>query len=221
MHYLDHKYISLVSSRLRNFRRKGPDNYNFSCPFCGDSETDERKARGYLYDKKGASYFFCHNQCGGLAFGTFLKRLDALLFQEWRLEKLKAEGKGPTPEVDYSSNTKRLIATDAKTIFHRLPTVASLGNDHPARRILNERKIPEAWQENFRYTAGFKEFTNSIIPHKFKHPKINDDGRIIIPFFNDDFILHAFQGRAISQTEKQKRYISIVIDDDIPCIWGL
>src|SRR4029078_5830734 len=138
--------------------------------------TDLRKARGYLYDKKGASYFFCHNQCGGLAFGTFLKRLDALLYQEWRFEKLVSEGKAvlhSKEEIDFSSsNTKRLIGDDANAIFHRLPTVASLESEHTARRLLNERKIPKAWQGTFRYTPGFKEFTNSILSNKFKHPKI-------------------------------------------------
>src|SRR6478752_3623601 len=92
MHWVDQKYVMLLSSRLRNFKRKGPSNYNFSCPLCGDSETDKRKARGYIYESKGTPYFHCHNVCGGMAFTTLLKRLDALLFQQHRIEKLQADG---------------------------------------------------------------------------------------------------------------------------------
>ena len=149
MNYIDHKYIGLLSSRLRNFKRKGPSNYNFSCPFCNDSETDKSKARGYLYEKKGTSYFFCHNLCGGKSFANFLKQLDARLYQEWRLESLKQEGKvkEPTHEIDFSTKTSlRLnIISESNELLRQLPTITELSIDHPARKILHARKIPEVW----------------------------------------------------------------------------
>ena len=224
MQYIDHKYIGLLSSRLRNFKRKGPTNYNFSCPFCGDSQTDSRKARGFLYDKKGSTFFFCHNVCGGMKFDTFIKRLDALMYQEWRMETLQAQGKAPLPEkeIDYGTNTaKRFAISDAMALYCRLPTVFSFPDEHEGKRLLQKRRIPEAMQKTFRYSPGFKTFVNSILPGKFKDERSNNEGRIIIPFINADGILHAFQGRSVSPVEKQKRYITIVIDESTPCLWGL
>lgn len=89
MYWLEQKYIGLVSNRLRNYKRKSGDLYNFSCPFCGDSESDKRKARGYLYAKKGSTRFHCHN-CGVTHnFPNFLKNLDFHSYSEYQLEKLK------------------------------------------------------------------------------------------------------------------------------------
>jgi Straboviridae DNA primase len=189
-----------------------------------DSATDTRKARGFLYDKEGSTYFFCHNLCGGMKFSTFIKRLDALLYQEWRMETLQSQGKtSPNEkEVDYGTNAaKRFAISEALSLFHRLPTIASLPDDHEGKRILQQRQIPESMQRTFRYSPGFKTFVNSILPGKFKDERTNNDGRIIIPFINADGVLHALQGRSVSPVEKQMRYICIVIDKNVPCLWGL
>ena len=50
--YIDHKYTNLISSRLSRFARKSRELYNFRCPLCGDSQKNQYKARGYLYNKK-------------------------------------------------------------------------------------------------------------------------------------------------------------------------
>ncbi len=48
MNWLETKYIGMMSTRLRNFKRKSHSLYNFSCNLCGDSEVDKRKARAGL-----------------------------------------------------------------------------------------------------------------------------------------------------------------------------
>jgi transcription elongation factor Elf1 len=91
MHWIEAKYIGLVSNRLRNYKRKSSTLYCFSCPFCGDSESDRKKARGYVYTKKGNTFFHCHN-CGLTHnFSTFLKNLDFQLYSEFNIERLKDE----------------------------------------------------------------------------------------------------------------------------------
>jgi hypothetical protein len=47
----DSKYVRLISSRLRNFKQKKDYLWNFSCPFCGDSQKNKTKARGYAFQK--------------------------------------------------------------------------------------------------------------------------------------------------------------------------
>ena len=56
----DIKYVRLISSRLRNFKQKNTYLWNFSCPFCGDSQTNKLKARGYVYAKGNDLFYRCH-----------------------------------------------------------------------------------------------------------------------------------------------------------------
>jgi hypothetical protein len=71
-----------------------------------------------------------------------------------------------------------------------------------------------------RWTPAFKQWTNTLLPKKFSDESLRrDEGRIIIPFFNTDGKFHAYQGRAVD--DSALRYISIVLDETIPLIWGL
>lgn len=63
MEFLTNKFMSQLSGRLRNFKQTSDRTYNFSCPFCGDSDKNKRKARGYIYGD--ASSFHCHNCFSG------------------------------------------------------------------------------------------------------------------------------------------------------------
>ena len=49
--WIDHKYVGLLSTQLDRFSKKTNNLYNFRCPFCGDSQKNKWKARGYIYDK--------------------------------------------------------------------------------------------------------------------------------------------------------------------------
>ena len=50
---VDRKYADLLGSRLQKFSVKNNGRvWNFRCPYCGDSQRDKKKARGYLFMKK-------------------------------------------------------------------------------------------------------------------------------------------------------------------------
>ena len=77
MDWLEQKYVGLISSRLRNFKRKSNNLYNSSCPICGDSQKVKSKARGYIYDKNGKGIYHCHN-CGVThSIPNFIKLVDS------------------------------------------------------------------------------------------------------------------------------------------------
>ena len=46
--FVDIKYIGLLSPNLSQFKKKKDGLYNFRCPYCGDSQKNKLKARGYL-----------------------------------------------------------------------------------------------------------------------------------------------------------------------------
>ena len=88
MMYIEQKYLLLASSRLQQFKRKGDYLWNFSCPYCGDSQTNLTKARGYVFRKKSNLIYKCHN-CGiGANLNNFLKHLDSQLHDDYIKEKL-------------------------------------------------------------------------------------------------------------------------------------
>ena len=106
MQYLDIKYINLISPRLAKFATKKQGLYNFRCPYCGDSQRDLKKARGYLFQVKNTFTFKCHN-CGmSTSFHKFLKDFDQTLHDQYILERFKegTTGKGtnaPNPKFDF------------------------------------------------------------------------------------------------------------------------
>ena len=93
MNYIDNKYISLISPRLRNFTRKSDYLWNFSCPYCGDSQKNTKKARGFIYRTKTELFYKCHNCSMGTTLPKLIEFIDTNLFNEYRLEKYK-EGYG-------------------------------------------------------------------------------------------------------------------------------
>ena len=57
--------------------------YRFRCPYCGDSQKRQSKARGYVVEKWGKIFFKCHN-CGlSKPFYQFLRDMDAELYAEY------------------------------------------------------------------------------------------------------------------------------------------
>ncbi len=70
---------------------------------------------------------------------------------------------------------------------------------------------------DFYYAESFKGFVNSIKPGFFEDMSF-DDSRIIIPLIKDD-VLIGIQGRSL--VPKSIKYITVMLDDDSPKIYGL
>ena len=212
--FADLHYVNLLSGRLEKFTRKKSDVYNFRCPYCGDSERHKNKARGYFFRIKTDMVFKCHN-CGvGRTLPNFLKDIAPDLHDEYILERYKSgtTGKGsyvPKPKFEKPKFVKS--QTD-------LPTVASLNNSHPAKKYLLGRGIPETSLSELYYAENFCRWTNIQKP-TFKDVK-KDHPRIIIPFIDEDGNWFGYQGRSLDPLDKM-RYITIMLDEDRPKIYGL
>ena len=222
MNYIDTKYISLISPRLRNFTKKGDYLWNFSCPFCGDSQKNQRKARGFVYRTKNDLFYKCHNCSHGTNLSKLIEYVDAPLHKEYVLERYKegltSSGQGDktpgagikTPKFDFK-----------KPVFKKslgLQSFAQLDENHPAVKFLLQRNLPrDAWNDIY-FCPKFFEFSNTLIENKF--PSLDGDHpRMVIPFRNKDGEIFAYQGRAFGK-EKQK-YITIVLDKEHPKIFGM
>ena len=215
MIYVDTKYISLVSGRLDKFSKKNENLFNFRCPYCGDSQKNRNRARGYFYRHKGSFIYKCHN-CGvGRTLSNFLKDQDPDLYGEYVMEAYREgnTGKGtkiPLPDLKFEKPSFN------KDIFSNLERISDLNTTHPARRMLADRQLPSNTFSDLYFCPKFKEWTNQ--QKKTFADTTYDESRIIIPLRDKDGVF-GYQGRAIGPSSL--RYITVMLDEDKPKIYGL
>lgn len=221
MDWLLHKYIGYISPRLEKFKRKGPTLYNFRCPICNDSETNKNKARGYIYQVKGNLSYHCHN-CGvSMSVDKFIKTVDQNLYNEMKLEKLKDS---KTPEQkEYDEFVEKM----KKPVFLKsgplkgLKKVSQLSHTDVIKKFVVDRKIPNFYHSRIFSCPNFMNFTNGLIPNKFdKSALANDELRLLIPFFDEEKNVFAYQGRSLRKKSAVK-YITIILNDKLPKIYGM
>ena len=221
MDWLLHKYIGIVSTRLDKFKRKGPSLYNFRCHICGDSETHKNKARAYIYEKQSKMLFHCHN-CGATSsVSNFIKSVDQNLYNEYQLEKLQ-NNKSPE-RIDLEN----FVAKMKPPVFTKsgplkgLKKVSQLSPENKIKKFVSDRLIPNPYHAKLFACPNFMNFTNQLIPGKFEDEAVlkHDESRLLIPFFDKNLNMHAFQGRTLKNAAT--KYITIVLNDDVPKIYGL
>ena len=219
MNYIDTKYISLISHRLRNYTKKGDFLWNFSCPFCGDSQKNRKKARGFIYRVKNDLFYKCHNCSHGTTVSKLVEYVDPNLHQEYVMERYKEGSNGTpykgaykTPEPDFEFK-KPVFKT-----FDGLKKFSELDENHPAVKFLLDRMLPRGSWNDIYFCPKFFEFTNRYVPNKFPS-LMGDHPRMVIPFRTKDGNIFAFQGRAFGK-EPQK-YITIILDKEHPKIFGI
>ena len=214
--FIDRTFLLRVSPKLQRFSQKKDDLYNFRCPLCGDSQKNKTKCRGYVYRKKNDYFYMCHN-CGvSTTFYNFLDKVDPTLVKEYQLERYK---NGETGNNNYTKPDFEEVKTEKPVFRKKLPldAIDSLPEEHFARQYVQNRKIPEKFFSQLYYAADFKEFVISMGIEK--DGLIDNDQRLIIPFYNEEKELIAFQGRALG--ESKIRYITVKVVEDAPKLFGM
>ena len=211
--YTDTKYIRLVSSRLRNFKQKNDNLWNFSCPYCGDSKTNSLKARGYMYAKGNDLFYRCHN-CGvGTNVANFLKHIDPTIHDEYVFEKYKS---GATSNTYHrtSSPPPRIITNPPKfghikkrSIFEHGLWLNDLPSGHFCLNYVENRLIPKEHYDKLLFTSNYKAFCDELIPDHGK--ELIEDARLVIPYFNYQNELIAVSGRALETSDRTLRYVTL------------
>ena len=213
---IQHQFINRLANSLRNFKWKGNGEANFSCPVCGDSETNKLKARGYLLVKENLYRYYCHNCNFSAKFSFFLKTINSSLFHEYQRElikgnsveepmKTKALKPKPIPSEQISS-TKIIDAL----------SIDQLSNSHEAKEYILRRQIPEKYHKKLFYIENFGNWVRQYYDPNYAG---GNDERIIIPFYNGRKKLVAFQGRALSGNTRL-RYITIKLNEKAPKIFN-
>ena len=210
MDLVDSKFVSLLSPRLEKFSRKKPDLYNFRCPLCGDSSKNRTKTRGYIYVVKNNTNYKCHNCGASMSFSNFLKHIDPVLHKQYTMEKFKEGHTGknfstPAPKLEFKKPSFK------KKTKLNLPKAT----ENPvAKAYLEERKLNP---DMFYYAENFKKWANTLT--KAFDSTDYDDSRIVIPLYTKEGNLFGFQGRALGPSKV--KYITIMLEDDHPKVYGL
>jgi len=210
MDLIDSKYIGLISSRLQKFKRVKADLYNFRCPICGDSQKNKNKSRGYFYSVKNNTNFKCHNCGSSLSFNNFLKKIDIVLHQQYCLEKFKEGFTGKNFVVEEPK-----LNFQKPNFFKKLDIPKASSNPEAKKYLLYRKLNPN----NFYYAEKFKEWVNSQV-YTFDEKSLKyEESRIIIPFLSENGDIFGFQGRSLISSSN--KYITVMLVDDIPKIYGL
>lgn len=218
MLYIDAKYVNLLSYKLRNFKKKKENYWNFSCPICGDSKKDSNKARGYVFLHKARLVYKCHN-CGYSSnVGNLVKHLDSGMYNEYVLERYKENANKHFDHTDITETDliEEQVQVNTDVTKAGAFCIDSLPFSHPAVKYVAKRKIPTDKWKYLYFAPKFKTFVNNL---KFHFPNTeNDIPRLIIPYF-DNGKCFALQGRAFGKEEP--KYITIKLDEDKEKIYGL
>lgn len=224
--YADKKFITLLAPRILKFHWKSPNLGVGRCPFCGDSKTKANKTRFYFYVSANRWWTKCHN-CGyANPFGKFLKQFDISLHDEYVAEHIGfKKSTDEDAELDAEFLNHAAVKYDGNEAYQaliKLKKISGLKPEHPAWKYVRSREIPNEFHAIFRYVDNFMAWTNMLVPGKFKPAAVDnhDEGRLIIPFFNQHKHFYAYTGRSLL-ADAEVRYISIVLNGTETLLWGL
>ena len=204
----------ILSSQLQRFKKTGDFLYNFRCPYCGDSQKSQSKARGFVFRKESNLIYKCHN-CGvGASFNNMLKYVDPKLHKDYILERYKPN-EPDVPDIGKFTQPKFMKGPSP---LKSLKKISSLKHDHPVKRFVDDRRIPSTLHFELFFAPKFYEWVNKVVPNKFPSLK-GDHPRLVIPFFDENNKMFAFQGRAFGN--EIPKYITIILDPDKNKIYGL
>ena len=211
MFWVDKKYLRLVSSRFRNAKWKTEELLNHSCPYCGDSEKNQHKARGYHFKLKETFVYKCHNCSISKAFSKFLKDHDTKLYNEYCVEKFYKKEPSFTSVIE--KTTTPVFKDDP---LKKVGCVSAL-DSQVSIDYLNHRKIPKhRWDELY-----FIENCQSLssLDYKYKDRVFGNDPRLVLPFYSRQGKLVGVSGRALNNNKL--RYLTLKFDDQESLIYGL
>ena len=232
MNATDLKYAGILSTRLERYsvKENAPYRANFRCPICGDSQKSKTKARGWILEKDNSAITYCHNCNASHGMRNFLKIVDHNLYNEYIIDTAldkKARRELFNPHKEDIKPLDKLImkAPNFKkkgSHLLKIDKVSSLPIDHKAKMYIQERQIPSSTHYKLYYAPKFNEWVNSIIPGKLPTPRPpqRDGPRLVMPFIDKDGNLFGFNARSFSESNGL-RYITIMIDEDMPKIFGL
>jgi len=157
----------------------------------------------------------CHNCGKATNLYVFLKDVDLSLYRSYVLEKFNNK------KIDVSfviSEKHPIFEPKTKPIGRLLESIAVLPDEHWVMQYIRYRKIPMKYWTMLYYSEDFKSFVDEILPNHDKK-LVENDPRLVIPFYDEDNNITGFQGRTLNNNNA--KYITIKLNDDGIKLYGL
>ena len=212
MLWVDKKYLRLIASRFRNSKWKTEDLLNHACPYCGDSEKNPHKARGYHFVYKETFFYKCHNCGESKSFAKFLKEQDNTLWKQYAMEKFYK--KNPTFDTIPVKTTP--VPNLANNLLDQVGCLKAI-DAKQATDYLNHRQIPKHHWDDLYYIKNSQALTS--LDTKYDNRVFGNDPRLIFPFYTRQGKLIGISGRALNNNKL--RYLTLKFDDTYSLIYGL
>ena len=210
----------MVMSNLDRAKWINENTLNHRCPYCGDSQKNVYKSRGYHFVKEQSFIYKCHN-CGKTTSSViFLKDNFPTIHKEYLKEFLSERGHKPKKKMLSSDHFKFTPRTEIlnKKVDNSLRAVAfPVSEKSEARNYLLDRKIPEFKMTDIWFVPQAQ--TLHLLSDKYTDRVLGNDPRIVLPFYNENGELVGITGRAINNSPL--RYLTMRFRDDVPLIYNL
>ena len=205
----------MVMANLDRSKWVNENTLNHRCPYCGDSQKNLYKSRGYHFVKEQSFIYKCHN-CGKTTSSVnFIKENFPTVHREYLKEYLSEKGHKPKRKMPSSDKFKFTPRTDIlnknettkgeKTMLEAIafPVVEK----HEARQYLLDRKVPEFAMKDLWFVPQAQ--TLSLLSQtRYKDRVLGKDPRIVLPFYDENGKLIGVSGRAIN--DSSLRYLTLI-----------
>lgn len=226
MNFVDREYVAKILPYLLHVRERGND-YNFRCPYCGDSAKSETKTRGWLREMPDGSYMFNCFNCNhnDLSLIGLIRQVCPNLVGQYKSDKFKVHSKTP------NKNILKGIATSKPVFRKESKTVENTIKELKFREFSQFKEIRPCVELEWalEYVAGrkipYEELYNiyaiedySIIPTRlgtYPNSKFIPKRAIVFPYYTPDLDLDYLQIRTI----EDKFYMTFKVNGGAK-IWG-
>ena len=150
----------------------------------------------------------------GQNLANFLKFIDPKVHDRYILERYKNSApatEAPKFKYDFKPKLENDYLSD-------LTSFADLKDDHPAKQYIIKRLIPKQYFDKLFLCNKFYEWAHKIAPRKYNKSKY-DHPRLVIPFYDEQGKVFAYQGRAFGK--ETPKYVTIKLDENKQKIYGL
>jgi hypothetical protein len=139
-----------------------------------------------------------------------------MLYKEFVMENFK-EGTQKRQSVSVFTQEAPVFKKQPPYLT-KLKKVSQLSPEHPLKKYVVKRGIPNFYHSRLYLCPKFATWTNTMLPNKM--PTERDSPRLIIPMFDPAGNMFGYQGRSFDP-KTNLRYITIILNEDLPKLYGM
>jgi hypothetical protein len=164
-------------------------------------------------------FYKCHNCDASLHFGSFLKQMDSLMYNQYTMERY-SEGlplNKPHQKVEDKFKMEQPVFEPKNILDELLDRLDKLPDDNEAVQFCLKRKIPREKFKQLYFVDDIRKIEQ--LSDKYKNTLKTKEPRLVIPFYDEKGLLVGVTCRALRN--ESLRYVTIKINEDKPFIFGL